>query len=184
MATKARLTAEDLWRMPPEDVRRELVDGEVLEMPLVGARHGELTVRVAGFLADHVKKQGGGRVVAGDVGFVLNLRCDPERLRGADVAFISAERLLGGKLPEKFFIGAPDLAVEVLSPSDTFAQVEQKVREYLEAGARLVWVIAPQTKTATVYRAEGTTRLLREHEILEGEDVLPGLNISLAELFQ
>src|SRR6266545_3154280 len=103
MAIKARLTAEDLWRMPQEEVRRELVNGEVIEIPLVGPRHGELTVGIAGFLAEHVKKHGGGKVMAGDVGFVLNLSYDPERVRGADVAFISSARLPGGELPEKFF---------------------------------------------------------------------------------
>ena len=184
MSTKARLTAEDLWRMPVVEVRRELVNGEVVEMPLVGPRHGELTLRVGSFLADHLNKHGGGKVAVGDVGFVLNLSYDPERVRGADVAFISTDRLPGGELPEKFFRGAPDLAVEVLSPSDTFARVQQKVRDYLEAEARLVWVIAGQTKTATVYRADGSARLLREHESLEGEDVLPGLTIPLAELFR
>jgi Uma2 family endonuclease len=99
------------------------------------------------------------------------------------VAFISAARLPGGELPEKFLRGAPDLAVEVLSPSDTLSRVEQKASEYIEAGARLVWIIAGEAKTATVYRADGSARLLGEHESLEGEDVLPGLTIPIAELF-
>ena len=81
-------------------------------------------------------------------------------------------------------MGAPDLAVEVLSRTDNPVEVQQKVRDYLDAGARLVGVIAPQVKTVTVYRADGCARLLREHEHLEGEDVLAGLAISLAELFQ
>lgn len=80
--------------------------------------------------------------------------------------------------------GAPDLAVEVLSPSDDPVDVQQKVRDYLEAGARLVWVVAPSARAVTVYRADGSARLLREGEALEGEDVLPGLHIPLAELFE
>ena len=129
------------------------------------------------------KTHGGGDVAVGDVAFVLDLPHDRERVRGADIAFISAQRLPKGKPPEKFFHGAPDLAVEILSPSQTFANVEQKVLDYLEAGSRLVWVINPASRSATVYRATGTARLLREHEQLEGEDLLPGLSIALSGIF-
>jgi len=183
MATKARLTAEDLWRMPDDEVRRELVNGEVVEMPRPLPPHGRQVSLITYYLVDHVKRQGGGEVV-GDVGFVLNLSYDPERVRGADVAFISTERLPGGKLPEKFFPGAPDLVVEVLSPSNTSIEIHQKVRDFLEAGARLVWVLARQARSATVYRADGTARLLRENDVLDGENVLPGLRIPLEELFR
>ena len=184
MASKIRLTAEDLWRMPEKEVRQELVNGEVIEMPLVGGLHGMVTALVSHSLYGHVEKHGGGKVAAGDVGFVLNLSYDPERVRGADVAFISVERLPEGKVPVKFFRGAPDLAVEVLSPSGSSAQLQQKIRDYLEAGARLVWVIAPEAKTATIYRADGTARFLTEQDSLEGEAVLPGLTIPLAKLFR
>ncbi len=183
MATKARLTAEDLWQMPDDEVRRELVNGEVVEMPRPLPPHGRQVSLINYYLVDHVKRQGGGEVV-GDVGFVLNLSYDPERVRGADVAFISTERLPGGRLPEKFFPGAPDLVVEVLSPSNTSIGIQQKVRDFLEAGARLVWVLARQAKSATVYRADGTARLLRENDVLDGENVLPGLRIPLEELFR
>ena len=81
-------------------------------------------------------------------------------------------------------MGAPDRAVEVLSPTDNALEVQQKVRDYLEAGARLVWIIAPQAKTVTVYRVDGSERLLRDQEHLEGEDTLPGLVIPLVEVFR
>jgi Uma2 family endonuclease len=118
------------------------------------------------------------------VGFVLTLPSDPERVRAPDVAFVSSQRLPDGRLPEGFVRGAPDLAVEVLSPSDNPVDIQQNVRDYLEAGARLVWVIAPEAKTATIYRADGSARLLRELDQLDGEEVLPGLTISLAEVFR
>lgn len=118
-------------------------------------------------------------MLVGDVGFVLRLSGDPERVRAPDVAFVSA-----GRLPEGFLDGAPDLAVEVLSPSDDPVDVQQKVRDYLEAGAHLVWVVAPSAQAVTVDRADGSARLLREWEALEGEDALPGLRIPLAELFE
>ena len=87
------------------------------------------------------------------------------------------------RLSRGFLRGAPDLAVEALSPSDTPVDVGQKVRDYLEAGARLVWVIAPAARTATIHRADGSVRVLRESDHLDGADVLPGLAISLGELF-
>jgi Uma2 family endonuclease len=153
-------------------------------MTPAGGVHGRVTGKVARKVLEHVELHGGGEVVVGDVGFVLTLSYDPERVRAPDVAFISRERLPEGRLPDGFIRGAPDLAVEVLSPSDDAVDVQPKVRDYLEAGARLVWVIAPRAKAATVYRADGSARWLRENEPLEGEDVLPGLTIRLAELFQ
>lgn len=184
MATRARVTAEDLWRLGEADVRRELVNGEIIEMVPAGGIHGQVTSRICRRLQEHVEGQGGGEVLVGDVGFVLNLSNDPERVRAPDVAFVSSQRLPEGRLPEGFLRGAPDLAVEVLSPSDNPLDVQQKVRDYLEAGAQLVWLIAPQAKTVTVYRADGSARLLREQEQLEGENVLPGLTIALAEVFR
>jgi len=183
MATKARLTAEDLWRLGEGDLRRELVNGEVIEMTPVGGVHGQITARISRRLAEYVEAQGGGVVLVGDVGFVLNLPYDPERVRASDIAFVPSQRLPEGRLPEGFLKGAPELAVEVLSPSDNPVDVQQKARDYLEAGARLVWVIAPQAKAATVYRADGSARLLREAEHLNGGDLLPGLTIPLADVF-
>jgi Uma2 family endonuclease len=98
------------------------------------------------------------------------------------LAFISTPRLPEGRLLKGFIRGAPDLAVEVLSPSDNPVDVQQKVRGYLEAGTRFVWVIAHEARTATSYRAEGSARLLREGAPLDGEDVLPGLMIRLGEI--
>jgi Uma2 family endonuclease len=184
MATRARLTAEDLWRMGEGDVRRELVDGEVIEMTPSGGVHGEVLLKVGRRLGDYVEAHRVGKVVGGDVGFVLVLPSDPERVRAPDVAFVSTARLPEGRLPQGFIRGAPDLAVEVLSPSDNPVVVQQKVRDYLEAGARLVWVLAPRARAATVYRPDGSARLVREPEALDGEDVVPGLSIPLADLFE
>ncbi|MGH7319954.1 MAG: Uma2 family endonuclease [Candidatus Rokuibacteriota bacterium] len=161
------------------DVRRELVDGQVVEMTPVGGVHGSISGIVYRALAEHVDAHGGGKVLVGDVGFVLTLPADPERVRAPDVAFVSTGRLPEGRLPQGFIDGAPDLAVEVLSPSEKPVEVQQKVRDYLEAGARLVWVIAPEAKSATVYRPDGSARLLRESESLDGEDVLPGFTLAL-----
>lgn len=183
MATKARVTAQDLWRMGEGDVRRELVDGEVREMAPVGWSHGQVTGRFYRRIVDHVDQHGSGEVAVGDVGFVLSLPTDPERVRAPDIGFVGRQRLPEGRRRQGFFVGAPDLAVEVLSPSDDPVEVQQKVRDYLEAGTRLVWIAAPEARTVTVYRPDGSARLLREHESLDGEDVLPGLTIPLSEIF-
>lgn len=184
MATKARLTAEDLWRIGTGDVRRELVNGQLIEMAPAGAVHGRVTARISLKLVLHVDAHGGGEIVTGDVGFRLSVAGDPERVRAPDVAFVAGTRLPEGRLPQGFIQGAPDLAVEVLSPSDNSGEIQQKVRDYLEAGSRLVWVAAPHARSVTVYRPDGSTRLVREPECLDGEDVLPGLTISMAEIFQ
>jgi Uma2 family endonuclease len=184
MDTKTRVTAQELWQLGEGDLRRELVDGEVIEMAPVGGIHGKIATRICRWLSEYVEKHGGGEVLVGDVGFILALPNDPERVRAPDVAFVSSHKLPAGRLPEGFLRGAPDLAVEVLSPTDNPLEVQQKVRDYLDAGGRLVWVVAPQAKTVTVYRADGSARLLRNHESLEGEDILSGLMIPLIAVFQ
>jgi Uma2 family endonuclease len=184
MATRTRLTADDLWRMGEGDVRRELVDGEVIEMTPAGGVLGEVVAKLCRRLADHVEAHRLGKVVAGDVGFVLALPSDPERVRAPDVAFLSTRRLPEGRLPQGFIAGAPDLAVEVLSPSENPVEVQQKVRDYLEAGARLVWIVAPRARTATIYRPDGSARLVREPDSLDGEAIVPGLAIPLADVLE
>lgn len=183
MATDARSTASDLLRLSGDDIRRELVNGRVIEMPPHGFAHGEFVGRIYRRLIEHVERVGGGRVAVGDVGFVLNVPGDPERVRGPDVAFVSKSRLSGLGSLEGFVVGPPELAVEVLSRSDASADVQQRVRDYLDAGAALVWVIAPAARTATVYRPDGSARLLRDQDVLNGEHVLPGLAIHLADVF-
>jgi Uma2 family endonuclease len=183
MATRSRLTANDLWALGEGDRKLELVNGRIVEMAPPGGIHGRVILRISSMLDQYLRQHGGGEALAGDVGFVLHLPTDQERVRGPDVAFVSSNRLPDGRLPEGFVQGAPDLAVEVLSPSDTSMEVQQRVRDFLEGGARLLWVIAPQARTVTVYRADGTARLLKDEEALEGEDVLPGLMIPLADVF-
>jgi Uma2 family endonuclease len=183
MATEARLTAQDLLRFGDDGVRRELVNGRIIQMPPAGGVHGKLVSTVVWFLVEYVRRTGAGEVVSSDTGFVLNVPGDPERVRAPDAAFISRDRVAEGRLPESFISGAPDLAVEVLSPSEAMVDVQQKVRDYFDAGARLLWLITPQARTVTVYRADGSARLLRDQDALDGEDVLPGLSFPLLDLF-
>src|SRR4029453_3032052 len=109
MTSKVRLRAEDLWLMPEEE-RGDLINGEVVREPYAGWPHGRLMLLLGSPLPEYLQTHGGKDVAVGGVAFVLDLPHDRERVRGADIAFISAQRLPEGKLPEKFFHGAPDLA--------------------------------------------------------------------------
>lgn len=170
--------------LPPGVSGFELVDGVPVEVTPVGPDHGFLVAEIARRLLDFVAQQRiAGRVYV-ETGYVLGLRRDPQRMRGPDVSFLSTERLqrYGGKPARGFFRCAPDLAVEVESAERPTA-LQQRIQDYLDAGTPLVWVIHSETSAATVYRADGSARLLRESDTLHGEDVLPRLTIPLSELF-
>jgi Uma2 family endonuclease len=113
----------------------------------------------------------------------MRLAADPDTVRAPDVSFVRAERLPAGGLKAGYFAGAPDLAVEVLSPTDRFSDVQRKVRDYLAAGTRLVWVIDPEARTAIVYRPDGRVTFLDEDGVLDGEDVVPDFSLALADVW-
>lgn len=180
VVTKTRMTAEELMRLPHDGYRYELVEGE-LRMTPVGGEHGDIAGVMAYFLIHHVRPRQLGKVVV-ETGFCLE--CQPDTVVAPDVAFLSAARVPpGGRLPRKFISGAPDLAVEVLSPTNTASEIQAKVRDYLAHGTRLVWVIDPDVPTVTVYRADGSTQSLQASDVLRGEDVVPGFALQVAELF-
>jgi len=175
------LTLEEFERLPEEDAfRLELSRGQLVREPRPGAEHGWLATRLFRAIDGHVRKRELGAAVI-ETGFLLPLR--PATVRGPDVAFISKERLPPGDVPTGFWPLAPDLAVEVLSPSNTAAEMQQKVLEYLEAGSRLVWVVDPRSRTVTVWRPPSRGSVLREEEVLDGGDVLPGFRVEVAEIF-
>lgn len=177
MATTARATEADLRNAPDDGGRYELVDGAVVRMRPAGARHGHVNIRLAARLEAYASAAGLGRVYDSSTGF----RMPSGNVRSPDVSFVSAGRID----PEErgFAPVPPDLAVEVLSPSESPRHVADKVAEYLEAGVRLVWVIDPESRTAAAYRSLTRVRTVAERDALDGEDVLPGLRLPLAELF-
>jgi Uma2 family endonuclease len=120
-------------------------------------------------------------VYAAETGFLLEQ--DPDTVRAPDVAFVRRERIQKAGTVEGYWIGAPDLAVEVLSPSDTVRRIEGKVAEWLESGSRLVWVVSPKMHTVTVYRSLTEIVVLTEKDTLDGGDVVPGFQIPIAEIF-
>jgi Uma2 family endonuclease len=182
-----RLRADDVLRIQAErggDIGYELVNGELVPIMPASLPHGRIMARLGRHMDWHVSESRLG-VVYTEAGFVLDVAGDPERLRGPDIAFLSNQTLeaAGGEPVEGFFRGAPDLAVEVQSPNDRKGDLQQRVREFLDAGAKLVWTIHPAARSAMVFRPDGSARLLRETEALDGEDVLSGFRLPLAELF-
>jgi Uma2 family endonuclease len=132
-------------------------------------------------LAAFVNARGVSGVVLLETGF--KLRSDPDTVRAPDVSFVAAARLHPGPLPEKYWDGAPDLAVEVLSPGERLRAVEAKVREYLGCGARAVWVVRPRTRTVSTYHRGEAARIFTEDDTLEDRSVLPGFRYPLRSLF-
>ena len=181
MTTGTKLiTAEELWAMP-NNARRELVRGEVRTMAPAGFEHGAVITNVAAPLAVYVKAKRLGVVLGAETGFVL--KRNPDVVRGADVAFVSASRLPPTGLPTRYWEGAPDLAVEVVSPGDTVDEVEEKVADYLEAGARMVWVVNPRRRTVIVHRPGAQPLVLRAGDVLDGDDVVPGFRLDVTDIF-
>ena len=160
--------------------RCELVQGELIMMSPAGAEHGWIAVNAAVPLAMFVKKHALGAVFGAGTGF--QTAHDPDTVRAPDVAFVRAERI-GAELGPGFFPGAPDLAVEVLSPDDRAGEVLAKVQDWLASGCRGVWVIDPRTRTVTAYRSRSEIVVLKESETLSGGDLLPGFALPVAEIF-
>jgi Uma2 family endonuclease len=180
METKPRITLEEYFERFDKDHPAELVDGQMVPLEPGMSRRGAFTAgKIVTFLSLHVDEHGGGFVLVGEH-FVLELAQDRERIRIPDVAFVRADRVEFDGKPTR---GAPDLAIEVISPSDKIGELTKKTRDYFAAGARLVWVIVPEARTAMVHRPDGTGTILSETDVLEGEDVLPGLAIRIRELF-
>lgn len=175
------LSLEAFIALPEEDAfRLELAGGRLVREPAPGFRHGRVAARINRILWEAGQGPGHGEVFF-DVGFLLTR--DPPTVRVPDVAFVSATRLAENETDEVFLGVAPDLAVEVLSASNSASEIQRKAFEYLDAGAGLVWVVDPSAETVTVYRARDDIRVLGEGETLDGTAVVPGLEVEVGELF-
>lgn len=169
-------------RLPEADgYRDELVEGRLVREPPPNAEHSWLMSELTGRIREHVRKRGLGITLA-DGGFVL--ADDPPTVRGPDVAYIARENLPPGGFPRVFWTIPPDLAVEVVSPSNTRAEIREKVLEYLAAGTRLVWVVDPRSRSVTTYHSRTEVQRLSAPDTLDGLDVLPGFRLPIAELFE
>jgi Uma2 family endonuclease len=179
--THTLTTADELLVMPDDGFRYELIRGEIRRMPPAGSEHGAVVVNIAVVVAQFVKAHGLGVVFGAETGF--KIASEPDTVRAPDLAFVRRERIPEGGIPRGFWPGAPDLAVEVVSPGDTYTEVEEKVHDWLNAGTRMVLVLNPRTRTVTIYLSHTDVVRLTEADTLDGGEVLPGFSCRVAELF-
>lgn len=179
-ATKP-LTPADLLAMPDDGKRYELVDGELVALN-VSTLSSLVASRLGRRLGNHCEPTGIAWVLGADNGY----QCFPDRpnkVRKPDVSAILCERLPIEKLDDGFTQIAPDIAVEVISPNDNANDVDKKVKEYLAAGVRLIWIVYPESQTVLIRRTDGTGTFLQATDELTGETVLPGFRCLVGDLF-
>ncbi len=174
-------TDDQFMALSSDGHRYELVNGELVDMGNSGMEHGYiacmLTIKLGGF----IQSQKLGIICDSSTAFTLK----NGNKRSPDLSFISRERLQGMTRPlSGFFTGAPDLVVEILSPGNTVEEMHTKIVEYFENETRLLWKLDPQERCILVYHSPEPDRLLRMGDLLDGEDVVPGFSMAIAELFQ
>jgi len=175
------ITAEELFRMPDDGMRHELIRGELRTMTHPGYEHGRVAAEIGGLLRSHARRTGSGVTVAAETGFVLAR--NPDTVRAPDAAFIAKDRAETIGRTQKYWPEAPVLAVEVISPNDTHREVRDKALEWLAAGSKMVLVLDPPKRTATVYRGQGDAHVYGAEDTLDLRDAVPGFSVAVAELF-
>ncbi|HLY27597.1 MAG TPA: Uma2 family endonuclease [Aggregatilineales bacterium] len=181
MAVQDRLyTVQDLENMPDDGKIYELHNGVLIEVPGSKLRQTVLAMWIGYLLRAFDEEHNLGGIVTGADGTV---ELNPYNTRIPDVGYITAQRATQQN-SDSYIQGAPDLAVEVVSKSNTGPQMQQRAGEYLSARARLVWIVNPGKGTIDVYHADGMRSVLREGDVLDGADVLPGLAFSVSRIFE
>lgn len=172
MSTAAQqlVTAEHFWGMPETEVQRELVRGELIEVMPPGGQHGAIASELNAQLRMWAKAGPKG-CVGGESGFILAR--NPDTVRAPDVFYVRAERIPETGIPEGFWELAPDLAVEVVSPGESAADVRDKVPDYLGAGTPLMWVIYPRSREVIVHTPDGLAKTYGQHDQLTNFEALP-----------
>ncbi|PSF38352.1 hypothetical protein C7H19_04995 [Aphanothece hegewaldii CCALA 016] len=172
-------TDEAFMALPDDGNQYEIVNGELV-MSNSGAEHGYIAVILSTILYSFVRSHKLGVVLDSSTAFTLKTG----NKRSPDVSFIAKERLQGlKKLPRGFWQGSPDLAVEVLSPSNTVEEIHNKIIEYFDNDTKLVWVINPEEEYVLIYHSPKPDRFLTNQDMLDGEDIIPGFQMAVAELF-
>jgi Uma2 family endonuclease len=176
MTVVTSMTADELLQLPRDGWRYELVEGELRKMSPSGARHGRVAAEIVWSLMAQMKRQRTGAVYSSETGFRISRQ--PDTVRAPDAAFVRSERVTD---TAGFFDGPPDAAFEVVSPGDTYTEIEEKTLAWLRAGTKVVVIVDPRTKTARVHRTGSASNA---DDVIEIEDVIPGWRLPLAELFE
>lgn len=174
-------TADELLNAPADLGPCELVRGELIMMSPGKGRHGAVGARITILLGKFVEANGLGTVFNSSAGYVVSR--DPDTVREPDVSFLTTERMKEQNL-DAFLEGAPDLAVEVLSPGNTVAETRKKTSEYFDAGCRIVWIVDPLKRSVAVHRPESDPVTLTEGDTLVDEELLPGFSLAVREIFR
>lgn len=182
MTTKTRpMTADELLRMPDDGFRYELVRGELNRIMPAGNYNGGVAGEIVWPLGMYVRANDLGRVFVADAGYLLE--SGPDTVLAPDGSFIRRERLeLMGRV-DGFWSGAPDLAIEVVSPSDRPGEVERKAARYIDAGARMVIVADPRSRTVRIHRPDAEPVELSDEDVIDGADVVPGWRLPVSDVF-
>ena len=179
---KTLMTADEFFEFcGHNDGRYELVDGKVVEMAPANEQHGNVAFNITGSFFVYSRQSGTG---SGGVETGYRVRQDPDTVRGPDVSFNLRSRGERENPLPRFVPGAPDIAVEVFSPSNTHAEMERKVAEYLAAGSQRVWVAYPSRRSVVVHRADGATIAYTGDDVITDEELLPGFSLPLSEIFR
>ncbi len=171
---KRKMTEEEFMRLPDDGRKYELVDGEAKEVP-AGFEHDVIVMRIGFLMYPFAQKVG--YLAASSAGF----RMVTGNIRSPDISFVLRERLPEGKPPKEFMDGAPDLAIEVISPNEDWAEMERKIGEYFASGAKEIWLIDPDKRTLTVYKSPSNIHTFHADDEIE-TNLLPGFRCKVSEL--
>jgi Uma2 family endonuclease len=174
-----RVTAEELLALP-DPKSFELYDGELRTVSPANARHGDIASQIGMLLRQYVSPRKLGRVMIG-AGYVLAR--NPDSVLGPDVSFLAQARIPAAGLPEKSFEGSPDLAVEIISPTNPRREIEKKMQRYFRAGTLLRWVVDPTSETVHLHRPNAPVHTVSRRDTISGEMVIPGFSCNVAEFF-
>jgi Uma2 family endonuclease len=179
--TPKLMTWQELAQLPDDGMQYELVRGELRTMAPPFYEHGKSADKIGRSLENHVESENLGEVCRAEVGFLLTAA--PDTVRAPDLAFVSREHRTALGEIRGYFPGSPDLVVEVISPNDRYTEVDEKVAEWLEHGARLVFVVNPRRRTVAVHRPGERPQILGVGDRLDGDDVVPGWSMAVHDLF-
>jgi Uma2 family endonuclease len=176
MTPKTLLSVEGFAALPDDGMKHELNEGELIVTALPKPRHGDCQARLGSAIREFVVAHGLGRVYT-ESGY----RLAPHTVRGPDVSFVRTSRLQD---PDEYFDGAPDLAVEIVSPGDDASDLREKIKQYLDAETSVVWVVYPRSRQIEIHTPDKTIRRLGVEDMLEAPKLLPGFQLSVSAILQ